>query len=99
MSKRTVANLVTFFVVGALFVAWAATSLLKLDAINNPYKVKADFESAVGLLPGSEVDYLGVTYGTVSSVERVTGGVRITMKFYNKKKIPENATANIFRKS
>src|SRR6476646_7360407 len=99
MSKRTVANLVTFFVVGGLFVVWAATSLIKLDAINNPYKVKADFESAVGLLPGSEVDYLGVTYGTVSSVERITGGVQITMKIDKDKKIPDNSTANIFRKS
>src|SRR4051812_12316420 len=99
MNKRTIANLVTFFVVGGLFIAWAATSLLKLDAINNPYKVKGDFESAVGLLPGSEVDYLGVTYGTVSSVERITGGVQITMKSDHGKQIPDNSTANIFRKS
>ena len=99
MSKRTIANLVTFFVVGGLFVAWAATSLVKFDAINQPYKVNAEFESAVGLLPGSEVDYLGVTYGTVSSVERIPGGVRITMKLDKDKKVPENATANIFRKS
>ncbi len=99
MSKRTVANLVTFFVVGGLFVVWAATSLVKFDAINQPYKLKADFESAVGLLPGSEVDYLGVTYGTVSSVERIPGGVRITMKMDNGKKVPADASANIFRKS
>jgi phospholipid/cholesterol/gamma-HCH transport system substrate-binding protein len=99
MNKRTIANLVTFFLVGGLFVVWAATSLLKLDAINNPYKVKADFSSAVGLLPGSEVDYLGVTYGTVSQVERVTGGVRITMKMDNGKKVPSQSSANIFRKS
>ena len=99
MNKRTIANLVTFFLVGGLFVAWAATSLLRLDAINKPYKVKADFLSAVGLLPGSEVDYLGVTYGTVSQVERITGGVRITMKMDNTKKVPVDSSANIFRKS
>ena len=78
MSRRIFANLITFVVVGGLFIVWAATSLLKLDAIEKPYKVKADFSNAVGLLPGSEVDYLGVTYGTVSQVERITGGVRIT---------------------
>jgi phospholipid/cholesterol/gamma-HCH transport system substrate-binding protein len=99
MSKRTIANLVTFFVVGGLFVFWASTSLLKLDAINRPYKVRADFASAVGLLPGSEVDYLGVTYGTVSGVERIDGGVRITLKMDNGKKVPEGSSANIFRKS
>ena len=61
MNKRTIANLITFFVVGGLFFYWATTSLVKVDAINKPYKVKADFSNAVGLLPGSEVDYLGVT--------------------------------------
>ena len=99
MNRRTIANLVTFFVVGGLFFAWAATSLVKLDAINNPYKVKADFSSAVGLLPGSEVDYLGVTFGTVSAVERIDGGVRVTMKVDKNKKVPMNSSANIFRKS
>src|SRR5438309_4756939 len=99
MSRRTIANLVTFFVVGGLFVFWASTSLLKLDAINKPYKMKADFASAVGLLPGSEVDYLGVTYGTVSGVERIDGGVRITLKMDKGKKVPEGSSANIFRKS
>jgi len=99
MSRRTIANLVTFFVVGGLFVVWAATSLLKLDAIQKPYKMKADFASAVGLLPGSEVDYLGVTYGTVSSVERIDGGVRITLRMDKAKKVPAGSSANIFRKS
>ena len=99
MNRRTIANLVTFFVVGGLFFFWAATSLVKLDAINKPYKVKADFSNAVGLLPGSEVDYLGVTFGTVSSVERIDGGVRVTMKLDNTKKVPQNSSANIFRKS
>lgn len=99
INRRTVANLVTFFVVGGLFFFWATTSLIKLDAVNHPYKVKADFSNAVGLLPGSEVDYLGVTYGTVSAVERVEGGVRVTMKVDSSKKIPANSSANIFRKS
>jgi phospholipid/cholesterol/gamma-HCH transport system substrate-binding protein len=99
MNKRTLANLGVFLGVGLLFVVWAATSLLKVDAINHPYSVKADFSNAVGLLPGSEVDYLGVTYGTVSSVERIDGGVRVAMKIDKSKKIPDNSSANIFRKS
>src|SRR5581483_6879885 len=52
-----------------------------------------------GLLPGSEVDYLGVTFGTVSSVERIDGGVLATMKIDKDKKLPADSTANIFRKS
>jgi phospholipid/cholesterol/gamma-HCH transport system substrate-binding protein len=99
MNKRTLANLTVFFLVGLLFVVWAATSLLKVDAINHPYVLKADFSNAVGLLPGSEVDYLGVTYGTVSAVERIDGGVRVTMKIDKSKKVPADSSANIFRKS
>src|SRR4051794_8404019 len=99
MNKRTIANLITFFGVGALFIYWAATSLLSVDALNHPYHVKADFSSSVGLLPGSEVDYLGVTYGTVASVERIPGGVRVSLKMDKDKKVPAGSSANIFRKS
>ena len=99
MNKRTIANLVTFFVVGGLFVYWAVTSLISVDAITKPYHLKADFSSSVGLLPGSEVDYLGVTYGVVSSVERVPNGVRVTLKMDHGKQVPADASANIFRKS
>jgi len=99
MSKRTIANLVTFFVVGGLFFFWAITSLVNVSALKHPYTMKADFANAVGLLPGSEVDYLGVVYGTVSGVERIDGGVRVTMKVDTNKKVPANSSANIFRKS
>jgi phospholipid/cholesterol/gamma-HCH transport system substrate-binding protein len=99
MSKRTLANLAVFVGVGALFFVWAATSLVNVSAIKHPYTLKADFSNAVGLLPGSEVDYLGVTYGTVSSVERIDGGVRVTTKIDKNKKVPADSSANIFRKS
>src|SRR3954447_6715828 len=99
MSKRTIANLTVFVVVGGLFFFWAATSLVNVSAIKHPYTVKADFSNTVGLLPGSEVGYLGVTYGTVSSVERIDGGVRVTMKVDDGKQVPANSSANIFRKS
>ena len=99
MNKRTIANLVTFVVVGALFVVWAATSLIKVDALTRPYTLKAEFSNAVGLLPGSEVDYLGVTYGTVAAVDRIDGGVRVSLKMDHNKKVPADSSANIFRKS
>jgi phospholipid/cholesterol/gamma-HCH transport system substrate-binding protein len=99
MSRRTVANLVTFFVVSSIFLFWAISSLVKIDRINQPYRMKADFAQAVGVLPGAEVDYLGVTYGTVSQVSRITDGVRITMKIDHGKNVPMHSTAAIFRKS
>ena len=99
MNRRIVANLVTFVVVGGLFIFWAATNLVGVDALKKPYHLKADFSSSVGLLPGSEVDFLGVTYGTVGSVERIPGGVRVSVKMEHDKKVPTGSSANIFRKS
>ena len=87
MNRRIVANLVTFVVVGGLFIFWAATNLVSVDALKKPYHLKADFSSSVGLLPGSEVDFLGVTYGTVGSVERIPGGVRVSVKMEHDKKV------------
>ena len=97
MSRRTVANLVTFFVVASVFFFWAVNSLVKVDRINQPYHVKADFAQAVGVLPGAEVDYLGVPYGTVAQVKRITDGVRINMKIDHGKNVPMHSTAAIFR--
>lgn len=99
MSKRTIANLVTFLLVAVLFFGWAVTSLVKVDSLNRPYRIKGEFASAIGVLGGAEVDYLGVTYGTVSHVQRVPGGVEITMKIDHGKQIPKGATAHLFRKS
>jgi len=99
MNKRTIANMITFIVVGGLFFLWAATQLVSVSALKHPYSLKAEFSNAVGLLPGSEVDYLGVTYGTVSAVDRIDGGVRVTMKIDKGKEVPDNSSANIFRKS
>src|SRR5207302_4863060 len=98
-SRRTVANLVTFGLVSLVFFVWLLTSIVKVDTINRPYRIKGDFASAVGLLSGSEVDYLGVTYGTVSHVGRDPGGVMVTMKIDHGKHIPMGSTASIFRKS
>src|SRR5437660_736760 len=99
MQRRTIANLATFFLISSFFLFWAITSLVKVDRINHPYKVAGEFASSVGVLPGAEVDYLGVTYGTVSGVGRITDGVRVTMKIDNGKKVPMGSTASIFRKS
>jgi phospholipid/cholesterol/gamma-HCH transport system substrate-binding protein len=99
MNKRTIANLTVFVLVGGAFFFWAATRLVNVSAIKHPYTVNAEFSNTVGLLPGSEVDYLGVTYGTVSSVERIDGGVKVAMKIDKGKQVPANSSANIFRKS
>jgi phospholipid/cholesterol/gamma-HCH transport system substrate-binding protein len=99
VNRRTAFNLAFFTLVAAAFFVWALTNLVKVNAIKRPYNVRATFASAVGLLPNSEVDYLGVTYGTVGSVKRVDGGAEVTMKINRGKKIPLDSQASIFRKS
>lgn len=99
MSRRTLINLTFFSFVALAFFFWALTNLVKVDAIQRPYKISGTFASAVGLLPGAEVDYLGVTYGTVSDVARTVGGAAVEIKINRGKHIPRDSTAAIFRKS
>src|SRR4051812_24672934 len=99
MSKRTVVNLVWFGLVASLFFVWAIRNILPLDVINKPYTIKAQFANSLGMQAGNEVAYLGVQYGSVSSVKRVPGGVLVSMKIDREKKIPAGSTANLYRKS
>lgn len=99
LRRRVIVNLAVFAAVAIAFVAWAVTNLVTIDFIENPYEVTADFEDAMGVLPNAEVTYLGTQAGGVSSVERIEGAVRITMKLDNDVSIPADATAHIFRKS
>lgn len=99
MSRRTSANLVTFTLVSGLFLAWAVNSIVSIDRLNQPYHLKGHFASSVGLLSGSEVDYLGVTFGSVTGVRREPGGVLVAMKIDHGKRIPAGSVAHIFRKT
>ena len=100
MSKRTVVNLVFFLLVFFYMCFWAVNNIVTVDAIEKPYTLTGDFAAASGVQPNAEVAYLGVHYGQVSSVERETGGVKITMKIdRNRKDIPKTSVARIFRKS
>ena len=99
MNRRVVLNLSVFAAVFLVMLVWAANNLVTLDAIERPYEIKADFTQAAGVRSSSEVTYLGVHYGRVSSVDRRPGGVRISMKIDRSKHIPEGSIARIFRKS
>lgn len=100
MSRRTLINLVFFLFVFLVMCVWAVQNIVVIDAINKPYTITGEFKAASGILPNAEVAYLGVHYGRVSSVESVTGGVKMTMKIdRDKKDIPKQSVARIFRKS
>jgi phospholipid/cholesterol/gamma-HCH transport system substrate-binding protein len=99
MNRRTQINLVWFGLISFVFIAWAVRNIVPLDVIERPYSIKAEFASSLGMQPGNEVAYLGVKYGAVSGVDRIPGGVLVTMKINRDKHIPEGSTAHLFRKS
>ena len=100
MSRRTVINLVFFVFVFLLMCVWAVRNIVRIDAIERPYSITGTFQAASGVLPNAEVAYLGVHYGIVTKVEAVNGGVKMTLKIdRDKKDIPKESTARIFRKS
>lgn len=99
MSRRVLINLIVFNVIFAVMAVWAVNSIVTFDFIERPYTISATFEQASGVKAEAEVAYLGVHYGRVSAVERVPGGVDITMKIDRGKNIPEGSIARIFRKS
>lgn len=100
MSRRTIINLIFFLFIFGLMCLWAVQNIVRIDAIEKPYTVTGTFPGTSGVLPNAEVAYLGVHYGIVTKVESVTGGVKMTLQIdRDKKDIPKDSTARIFRKS
>ena len=99
MSRRTLINLIFFNAVFVLMIFWAINNIVTFDAVERPYTITGEFAQASGVKANAEVTYLGVSYGRVSDVERIPGGVSITMKIDRDKDIPAGSIARIFRKS
>jgi phospholipid/cholesterol/gamma-HCH transport system substrate-binding protein len=99
LTRRTKINLVWFGLVSLLFISWAIRNIVPLDVVEHPYDITGEFASSLGMQSGNEVAYLGVHYGSVSKVERMPGGVKVTMKIDRDKHIPADSTAHVFRKS
>lgn len=99
LRRRLIVNLAIFAGIALLMGFWAIQNLVTVDFIERPYRVTADFENAMGVLPSAEVTYLGTQVGRVDDVERIEGGVRITMRINREEKIPAGVRANIWRKS
>jgi phospholipid/cholesterol/gamma-HCH transport system substrate-binding protein len=99
MSRRVLVNLSVFLAIFAFMVVWSVRNVVSIEAIDRPYELTAELPSASGILPRAEVAYLGFHFGTVSDVERVPGGVVVTMKIDRDRRIPAGSTANVFRKS
>lgn len=99
MKRRAWIN-IGFFMIGfVVALGWLASSVVSFKQVDKPFTVTADFDNAFGVLANAEVSYIGVPFGKVTGVERIKGGVRITMAIERGRKIPRGSTANIQRKS
>lgn len=99
MSRRVLINLIAFGAVFVLMLWWAANNIITIEALEGPYEIKGEFAATAGVATNSEVAYLGVNYGRVSSVEPFEDHVMVTMKIDRGKQIPAGSIARIFRKS
>ncbi|MEO5678186.1 MAG: MCE family protein, partial [Acidimicrobiales bacterium] len=99
MRRRVALNLVFFAVLSTVMVGWVASNVVTIRRIERPYTLRGEFAATGGVGRNAEVTYLGVPVGTVTGVERMTGGVVISMDIRRGFDIPRSARANIQRKS
>ena len=99
MNRRVNINLLVFGLGFVVMSLWLASNVVSFKQVDQPYKLTADFENAFGVLANAEVSYIGVPFGQVSGVKRITDGVRVTMSIERGRRIPAGSTANIARKS
>ena len=81
-------------IAGAVVLALALGAFFLLPR-QEPVRISADFVRAVGLFPGSDVRILGVSVGTVLSVEPRGDRVRVELEFTPEHPVPANATAAV----
>ena len=83
-------------VVGLLLVVAVVVGAVVYFVQGSPTKkITAQFASAVGMYPGSDVRMLGVKIGRITEVKPKGTGVDITMDVDGDRKIPANAIATI----
>ncbi|MGH9136385.1 MAG: MCE family protein [Acidimicrobiales bacterium] len=99
ISRRVLINLGVFVAVFGVLCWWAVNNIVSIERLENPYPIDGVFDFSAGLADGSEVTYLGVHAGTVSSVRLQSDGVHIRMQIDNDRDIPARSIARVLRKS
>ena len=97
--RRVKVNLVAFALLFLALSAWAVRNVVRLDVLERPQALAAEFVAAPGLRPNVEVTYLGVRVGSIRSVELEEEVVRVDMALDRGTRLPEGVTAAISRKS
>jgi phospholipid/cholesterol/gamma-HCH transport system substrate-binding protein len=99
MKNRIYLNLGFFAVLGVVMTVWAFSTIIRLDAIERPYRVSAEFVSSPGLMRGFDVAYLGVRVGKIGDVRLAPGRIVVGLDIDREIRLPKGATAEVRRKS
>jgi phospholipid/cholesterol/gamma-HCH transport system substrate-binding protein len=97
--RRIWVNLAAFALLFAWLGWWAVNNVIRLDIIEKPWRMSAEFDSAPGLRANVEVTYLGVRVGTIKDVSLDDGKVTVEMSIHKDTDLPDGVTADIRRKS
>ena len=92
-------NLIFFGILFLVLLVEATRSIITVGQISHPYSLHAEFTNANGVVTHDEVDYLGVAYGEVTSVDRVPGGVVVHLAIRKDHRIPVGSVAHLDLKS
>ncbi|WP_431908786.1 MCE family protein [Nonomuraea jabiensis] len=99
MKNRIYLNLGVFAALGVVMTVWAFSTIIRLDAIERPYRVSAEFVSSPGLIRGFDVAYLGVRVGKIGDVRLAPGKIVVGLDIDRGIRLPKGATAEVRRKS
>ncbi|TDE41424.1 MCE family protein [Nonomuraea mesophila] len=99
MNRRIYVNLGFFVVLGVVMTVWAFSTIIRLDAIERPYRVSAEFVSSPGLVRGFDVAYLGVRVGKIGDVRLAPGRIVVGLDIDREIGLPKGVSAEVRRKS
>ncbi|WP_246064585.1 MlaD family protein [Nonomuraea longispora] len=99
MNRRIYVNLGFFVVLGVVMTVWAFSTIIRLDAIERPYRVSAEFVSSPGLVRGFDVAYLGVRVGKIGDVRLAPGKIVVGLDIDREIRLPKGVSAEVRRKS
>ncbi|MCK2218078.1 MCE family protein [Actinomadura sp. ATCC 31491] len=99
MRNRIYLNLGFFVLLGIVMTVWAFSTIIRLDAVERPYRVSAEFVSSPGLVRGFDVAYLGVRVGKIGDVRLAPGRIVVGLDLDRGVRLPKGVTAEVRRKS
>ncbi|MGP3930511.1 MCE family protein [Nonomuraea sp. KM88] len=99
MSRRIYLNLGFFVVLGVVMTVWAFSTIIRLDTIERPYRVSAEFVSSPGLVRGFDVAYLGVRVGKIGDVRLAPGKIVVGLDIDREVRLPKGVSAEVRRRS